>query len=107
MKSIMSSFAFFFSHFPQAFGGSDMWKIFRMWGTVLNMFIFRRLNQIGRDLVTHKIWPSNSTTYGSNIKSFTLICQDIEDKRGILVKKYYASETRHQQKQQGLNPTTK
>jgi len=35
---------FFFSNFPFDLKESDLWKIFRRWGRVSDVFISRRLN---------------------------------------------------------------
>ncbi|XP_068490606.1 uncharacterized protein [Phaseolus vulgaris] len=39
--------SFFFSHFPTNFGEYEMWKIFRRWGKVQEVFIPRRTNKYG------------------------------------------------------------
>jgi len=43
----MTTVPFFFSHFPYNYGEYEIWRIFRRWERVEDVFISRRLNQRG------------------------------------------------------------
>lgn len=43
----MIVYSFFFSYFPSDHGEYKMWKIFRRWESVIDVFIAKKVNQRG------------------------------------------------------------
>ena len=41
----MADTTYFFTNFPNDFLESELWKVFQMWGRVLDIFISRKLNK--------------------------------------------------------------
>lgn len=44
----MNVCSFFFSYIPLDDGEYEMWRIFRRWGRIIDVFIAKRLNQKGQ-----------------------------------------------------------